>query len=118
EVITHLSVNSPGWVTHFSIHAIAAILSHRGKKKQVIDFLEFCQTHPYLTIYSTILEEEKKISLLSHQGSMDFDDTLQYYVAKKNEFTLITLDSDFSSLTDIRVMSPDEWIHQLDPATR
>ncbi len=43
---------------------------------------------------------------LSPKVGLDFDDTLQHYVAKNKKLTLVTLDQDFRSVQDIQVVSP------------
>ncbi|MBF0491845.1 MAG: type II toxin-antitoxin system VapC family toxin [Deltaproteobacteria bacterium] len=102
------------WVSLFSIHAIEAILEGRTKSNiLLLEFLTHIQFHPYIQIYATTLEEEIEILKLSPQLKLDFDDSLQYYIAKKKSLTLVTLDKDFRKIKDILVLSPKQILGDL-----
>jgi len=58
--------------------------------------------------YETLLDEERKIQELMEGVSLDFDDALQYYVAKTENLTLVTLDANFARVKDIKVISPND----------
>ena len=95
ELIGSLNLDQEGWVTSFAIHSIEAILDGRNRRDLIESFLLFLITHPHLHHYVTTLEEEHEISKSLSKGGLDFDDSLQYYVAKKKDLTLVTLDKDF-----------------------
>lgn len=108
KLIASLNLEEPAWVTSFSLHAIEAILSQKKRYKALQSFLSFLSDHPFLETYSTTLIEEKKICLLAPKVNLDFDDTLQYFVAKKRGLILVTLDKDFRKVSDVVVRSPEE----------
>ena len=100
--------DNPGCVASFSIHAIEAIIGGAKKFKLLTDFLESLEQHPLLECYVTTLQEECEISRLAPKLGLDFDDALQYYIARKREMTLVTLDHDFKKIKDITVVAPSE----------
>jgi predicted nucleic acid-binding protein len=108
KAIETIDTDHPGWITSFSLHAIEAIAG-RAKKQSVLEnFLSFLNEHPHISCYSTTLQEDLEISKLIGKLSLDFDDALQYFVAKKNKWTLVTLDKDFKKIRDIEIITPFE----------
>lgn len=97
---------SPGWLTHFSLHAIEALVGHRRRFAVLQRFLEFVNEHPHLYVYATSLEEERSIATFASDVGLDFDDALQLYVVKKQQGMLITLDRDFRKVRNISILSP------------
>ncbi len=69
-----------GVITHFSVHAIEVILDN---SEAIQVFLRNLQRSIGLEVYSTTLEDEMAASMLMDHIGLDFDDSLQYYVAKK-----------------------------------
>jgi predicted nucleic acid-binding protein len=106
KAIENLREDTPGWITSFSLHAIEAILWKYQRAKILEDFLEFVKNHPFLFCYATTVEEELEINRIAPRVGLDFDDALQYYVAKKKGCTLVTLDKDFEKIKDVRIMTP------------
>lgn len=95
-----------GWVTSFSLHAIESLMGHGKLVSKLSIFLSALAYHPFLHVYSTTLEEEQVVTHLIKEIRLDFDDTLQYFVAKKKKLTLITLDKDFKRVRDIAIIHP------------
>ena len=106
KALSILREDQPGWVTSFSLHAMEAIMGSARRISLLEHFLDALSDHPYLFSYSTTIEEEKEISQLSPKIHLDFDDTLQFYVAKKKDLILVTLDRDFKSVKGIEVILP------------
>ena len=97
----------PGWVTSYSIHAIESILARVRKDQEItVRFLQGLANNRLFFRYDTTLEEEAEIARLTQGLKLDFDDSLQYYVAKKEGLILVTLDRDFQKVSDIEVVSP------------
>ena len=67
-------------VTHFSIHAMEAIL---GSGKGLTSLLRNLETSQGLYVYETSVSEEAAVGLITLERKLDFDDALQYYVARK-----------------------------------
>jgi len=110
SVIDRLNQDSSGYLTSFSLHGIEAMLGPKNRGSVLKQWLKQLLSHPYMGVYETSLEEEIKIINIMHQTGLDFDDSLQYYVAKKQGFTLVTLDQDFKRVGGISVKSPEEVI--------
>lgn len=108
HALASLNAERLGWVTSFSLHAIAAILSGARAHTILVDFLHSVRESPYLRCYATTIEEELTIARLLLHLHLDFDDALQYFVARHQKLTLVTLDRDFRGIKDIRVCDPGE----------
>jgi predicted nucleic acid-binding protein len=87
-------------VTKFTIHAAEAILNNPAL---IIAFLRNLQNSLGLSIYETSLEDEVASSILMDKIKLDFDDALQYYVAKKLIVdAIISYDKHFDKLDIVR----------------
>lgn len=91
-------------VTHFSIHSIEIIL---GKNElDIAPFLRNVEQAAGLMVYDTSVSDEAAASILMKQVGLDFDDALQYYVAKKlGAEGVVSFDKDFDGL-DIPRLEP------------
>lgn len=106
KVLGSLATDKRGTIASFSCHGAEAILSGANKNDALVSFVEFLQEHPYLDRYETSLLEEHAIAQLAPKLGLDYDDALQYYVAKQNNLTLVTFDSHFQKVRGIRVLFP------------
>ncbi|MEM2437463.1 MAG: PIN domain-containing protein [Thermoproteota archaeon] len=97
-------------VTRFSIHAIEAILNN---PKLILIFLRNIENSLGLTVYDTTMDEEMAVSMIMEEKKLDFDDALQYYVAKKLGIeAIVSFDKHFEKL-DIPRKEPREIIEAL-----
>ncbi len=111
EALNSIHIDAPGWVTAFSVHAIEAVLGQNQKRQKILEgFLEYLEQEECLSRYETTLEEERKIFSLVGIHSLDFDDALQYFVAKKLDLSLVTLDKDFQKVIGIHVLAPGDLV--------
>ena len=98
--------------TQYTVHSIAAILSRYHQENDFADFVENIERMKALIVYSTSLEEEKQIARRCRELKLDFDDALQYRVAKSvNCQAIISLDSDFDK-TDLKRLTPEQFFSQ------
>lgn len=96
-------------VTHFTVHAIEACL---GSGKNLEAFLRNLEHSLGLFVYDTNISDEIAISLVSKKIHRDFDDTLQYYVAKKlGVDSIVSFDEHFDGL-DINRVEPDDLLRK------
>lgn len=94
-------------VTHFAVHAVQAALTP-GKSLET--FLRNLEHSVGLYIYDTNLSEEMAAALISEKIDRDFDDGLQYYVAKKlGVDAIVSFDEHFDGL-DIRRAEPHDLL--------
>ncbi|HSA58144.1 MAG TPA: PIN domain-containing protein [bacterium] len=107
KALGSINERQPGWITSFSLHAIQALMGNAKRCGALKTFLESCQENPHLFCYATTLEEDMEIAQLIPKLKLDFDDALQYYVARKQKLTLVTFDQDFQKVRDIQVVSPE-----------
>lgn len=92
-------------VTHFSVHAVEAIL---GGGEDLAAFLANLERSTGLYVYETTISDEIAAALLAVRIKRDFDDALQYYVAKKiGAEKIVSLDRHFDGL-DVERIEPSE----------
>ena len=90
-------------MTHFTVHAVGATL-RTGEPLTI--FLRNLDHSLGLYIYDTDISEEMAAGLLSEKIERDFDDSLQYYVAKKlGVESIVSFDEHFDGL-DIKRVEP------------
>ncbi|MFM8269853.1 MAG: type II toxin-antitoxin system VapC family toxin [Pseudomonadota bacterium] len=107
DVLEKMTEKQRGCVTSFSLHAIEAIIGAKQSRLGILaDFLSFVISHPFLDPYYTTSEEELEVAKLAKRLKLDFDDALQYFVAKKEKYTLVTFDRDFLKVKGIKVLFP------------
>ncbi|MBD3290782.1 VapC toxin family PIN domain ribonuclease, partial [candidate division KSB1 bacterium] len=70
-------------VTSYSLHSIETILTNLKRYDVLINFLEDLIGNINIRPYQTTPEEELEIIQNISKFNLDFDDSLQYYVAKK-----------------------------------
>ena len=103
-----MSDHQPGFVSQFSLYAIAAILGAKKKHLQILEqFFDFVETHPHLNVIPSTLRENREICAIAEAQGLDFDDGLQYFIAKKESLVLVTLDKDFKRARGIKTLYPD-----------
>ncbi|EQD56804.1 PilT domain-containing protein [mine drainage metagenome] len=94
-------------VSRFSIHAIEAII---GKGELIGTFLRDVNSSIGLRLYDTNTQDEIAVTLFQEASKLDFDDALQYFVAKKlGAESIISFDRDFDNL-DIKRLEPNQVI--------
>jgi predicted nucleic acid-binding protein len=82
--------------THFSIHGVEAVV---GKGELLTRFIRNIENSEGLYVYDTDLTEESSAALLTSQLGLDFDDALQYYVAKRLGATaIVSFDTHFDGM--------------------
>ena len=96
-----------GVVTHFSVHAVEAAL---GSGEPLLAFLRNLENSLALTVFQTGLADEISAAMLTKRKSVDFDDALQYYVAKRlGVEAIVSYDKHFDKL-DVPRAEPSQLI--------
>lgn len=91
-------------VTHFSIHAVEAAL---GRGEALVEFLRNVEYSQGLYLHDTGIQEESSAAMMAKLVGLDFDDALQYYVAKRlGAEAIVSYDKHFDGL-DIPRVEPD-----------
>lgn len=97
-----------GVVTRFSLHSIEAV--YRSDLLPV--FLGNVDHSLGLTVYDTDTVEEVQVADVAKKTGLDFDDAMQYYVARKlRAECIVTFDKHFSGL-DVRSAEPNDLLGQ------
>ncbi len=103
--------NHEGWASSFSLHAVEAIVGAKAGRWGVLEkFLSALQEHPHFFVYTTTLEEELEVVRRVPKLGLDFDDALQFWLAEKKGWKLVTLDKDFAKLRSkgVDILAPVE----------
>jgi predicted nucleic acid-binding protein len=98
-------------VTHFAVHGVEAII---GKGTHLMEFLRNLENSHGLSIYETSISDEIAISMTTEKTGMDFDDAIQYFVAKRiGSEAIVSFDRHFDGL-DIPRFEPGDVMHQVE----
>lgn len=95
-----------GIVTSYTLHSIETILCNLERYNVLIAFLEDFTNNDFIRHYQTTPEEELKIVQSLSNLKLDFDDALQYFVAKKFDASLVTYDKHFNKISDLNIVVP------------
>lgn len=88
-------------LSDFTLHSIGVILM-RHKKAEI--FLRFvADVLPNSIVFSLPHSRYKNIVGVSNSMKLDFDDAYQYLIALEFNLTIVTLDSDFKRVKDVKV---------------
>ena len=92
-------------VSHFTVHAVEAVLS---SKNALVTFLRNLENSVGLSVFETGVTDEISVALLAEKMTLDFDDALQYYVAKRlGVEAIVSFDKHFDKL-DVRRAEPSQ----------
>lgn len=107
---TLIDTNSSILVSSFSLHSIEIIMIRKNLNAELKAFLGVLSGIQHIKIYNTTIEEDIKILELMENTSLDFDDSIQLYIAKKFDAFLLTLDRHFDNIKGIKICKPWEII--------
>lgn len=108
ETIIDTDINAV--ISSFSLHSIEVIMLRSGLSNKLREFLGVISEIQYIKVYNTTPEEDIEILDLMKVSKLDFDDTIQLYIAKKLNALLLTLDRHFDNITEVKVIKPWEII--------
>ncbi|MEM2941328.1 MAG: PIN domain-containing protein [Thermoproteota archaeon] len=94
-------------VSKFTVHAIEAILNDSAL---ILTFLRNVQGSLGLNMYETSMEDEMAASMLMDKIKLDFDNAIQYYLAKKlGVEAIVSYDKHFDKV-DVKRREPSEFL--------
>jgi len=94
-------------VSKFTVHAVEALLNDPNL---ILAFLRNVQNSLGLSVYETSLDDEIATSMLMDKLKLDFDDALQYYIAKKlGAKAIVSYDKHFDRV-DIQRKEPSAFL--------
>ena len=94
------------YITSFALHSIEILLERIHKIDGLKKFLDWIIHTKGLSVYQTSPHEELNIAEMTGATGLDFDDALQYFVAKALGVALVSFDRDFDK-TDITRIEPN-----------
>ncbi len=99
------------FITEFSLYSVCIQLTRRGKEKMIPQFIKTLVSTKIIKLLP--LNPLELIELISSaHEKLDFDDNVQYYLAKKKNLKLVSYDTDFDK-TDLKRLTPEEALSQL-----
>jgi hypothetical protein len=101
-------------VSDFALHSVCNILG-RGKRLALLDrFITDLFVEGQVTALSIPAAETKSVTAAMEAQRLDFDDAYQYVIAKGENLTLVSFDSDFDH-TDLQRWTPAQVLASLRP---
>jgi predicted nucleic acid-binding protein len=109
EVGKFLSVVSSRelYVTDFAFHSICVILTRLARTKVLLDFVQDVFVDGEVNLLSIKPSDAHLLVEAIDTHKFDFDDAYQYVAVKQNELTLISFDTDFDRIANIRKTPSD-----------
>ncbi|MDO8634274.1 MAG: PIN domain-containing protein [archaeon] len=102
----------PAFCSHFSVHSVCIYFS-KNKMPVAKKFVKYVKAFQALQTINTSLEDDFEILEAMTKFGLDFDDALQYYMAKQIGCTeIITFDKDFKK-TDLKPITPSQALKEL-----
>jgi predicted nucleic acid-binding protein len=94
-------------VSHYTLHAIETMIR---SPERLSDFLNEIEISKGLEVYDTTLADERSVAILSGKIGLDFDDSIQFYIAKlTGSSAIISFDRHFDGL-EIPRREPSEML--------
>ena len=95
------------YITDFSFHSIAIVLSKLEKTGSLIRFVQDAFIDGAITLLHLEPDDTDSIVNVMQEFNLDFDDAYQYVAAKKHNLTIISFDSDFDR-TELKRNTPED----------
>lgn len=107
-----LDLNIDLAISSISIHGIEIFLVKGNKSKELKIFLKELELASNIRIYNTSITDELEAIEIMEKAKLDFEDTIQYYIAKKFDCkAIISYDKHFNKL-DIPRKTPEEILKE------
>jgi predicted nucleic acid-binding protein len=92
-------------ISDFSLHSIGVILFKLKRAELFNRFITDLFSEGNVMLYRLSVNEHVTLLDVSSRYNLDFDDSYQYQLTKRNDLEFVTFDSDFNR-TDIMPLSP------------
>ncbi len=93
-------------ITSFSLHSIEVIMLRKGLKEELKTLLAALSEIQCLTLYHNSFAEDREVLTEMGNTGLDFDDAIQFCVAKKLKAVILTMDKHFHKLSGITAITP------------
>lgn len=97
-------------ISEFTIYSTCLILMHKKRQHRYEEFIKYIEGKQNIFIEN--LEPSDLREIFNLKINLDFDDRVQYYLAKKKNLQLVSFDADFDK-TDLKRLTPEEALSQL-----
>jgi predicted nucleic acid-binding protein len=97
-------------IAHFTLHEVCGILDDSSR---AAEFLRLVESPIGFRVFDTALSEEIAIAILAEKIGLDFEDTLQYFVARKvGAKSIVSFDKHLNKV-DIARKEPSQILAKL-----
>jgi predicted nucleic acid-binding protein len=101
-----IDTGEEAFISSFSLHSIEVILVRKNLIKELDTFLNTLAGLQLIRVYYTTVKEEKEVLEVMSKTGLDFDDSIQYHLARKLNADLLTLDKHFDNVKGVKVIRP------------
>lgn len=105
----HLSISD------FSLHSVGVIFGRRKQYAALDQFVLDLFVHGQVLLRSVPAPDIAQITAVMRSQNLDFDDAYQYVIAKRDQLTLVSFDTDFDH-TDLKRHTPAQILAALLPS--
>jgi predicted nucleic acid-binding protein len=99
-------------ITDFSFHSICLVLTKLKRQPSAIEFVNDLFVRGQVGLLSVPPNEIHSLLAVLDTFNLDFDDAYQYWVAERDDLTLVSFDSDFDR-TSRRRKTPAQVVNRL-----
>ena len=92
-------------VTCFSVHSCGVILFRNKKADLWVEWIDHIRSIDGIAILEIEMHLKKDLLKAHQEQSLDFDDSYQYVIAKRENLHLVSFDQDFDK-TDLKRLEP------------
>jgi predicted nucleic acid-binding protein len=101
-------------LSDFSLHSIGVILGRSGRLTLLDQFTADLFVRNQVTLFALTGAEIQSVTAAMRSQRLDFDDGYQYVVARRDQLTLVSFDTDFDH-TDLARQTPAQVLAALAP---
>ncbi len=97
-------------ISEFGMYSAYLLITRRKRPDILNEFISYLEKGKNINIEN--LKPSDLREIINLKVNLDFDDRVQYYLAKKKNLQLISFDADFDK-TDLKRLTPSEALEQL-----
>ena len=102
-------------ISHFSLHSLGVVLARQNRIATLDQFVHDLFVQGQVALRTVQPGDFSTISAAMRSQRLDFDDAYQYIVAKRDNLTLVSFDTDFDH-TDLQRQTPAQVLATLMPS--
>lgn len=90
------------YLTDFAFHSICVVLARLARTNVLLDFVEDVFVQGSVNLVSIAPSDIPLLVDAMNRNNFDFDDAYQYVAAQQNQLRIISFDSDFDRVPNLR----------------